>query len=100
LKLRNPWGHQEWNGDWSDLSDRWTPELKEKLYGSVKDDGVFFMSLEDYANFYRSTTICKIQDGFTQSSLEVDCQKQANGKTYQVISISLAEPSRVFFTVH
>lgn len=28
LKLRNPWGHQEWSGDWSDNSDKWTPELK------------------------------------------------------------------------
>jgi calpain-15 len=28
LKLRNPWGHKEWMGDWSDKSDKWTPELK------------------------------------------------------------------------
>lgn len=25
LKLRNPWGHKEWSGDWSDTSDKWTP---------------------------------------------------------------------------
>jgi len=28
LKLHNPWGHQEWLGDWSDHSDKWTPQLK------------------------------------------------------------------------
>lgn len=28
LKLRNPWGHKEWLGDWSDNSDKWTPELR------------------------------------------------------------------------
>ena len=31
LKLRNPWGHQEWSGDWSDSSHLWTPELKDML---------------------------------------------------------------------
>jgi len=24
LKIRNPWGHFEWEGDWSDKSDLWT----------------------------------------------------------------------------
>jgi hypothetical protein len=31
IKLRNPWGTTEWNGDWSDHSPLWTPELKEAL---------------------------------------------------------------------
>ena len=32
VKLRNPWGTGvEWNGDWSDKSPLWTPELKEEL---------------------------------------------------------------------
>jgi calpain-15 len=29
LKIRNPWGNKEWNGDWSDGSNLWTEELKE-----------------------------------------------------------------------
>ena len=28
-KLRNPWGHKEWSGDWSDESDKWTDELRK-----------------------------------------------------------------------
>jgi len=31
LKIRNPWGQKEWTGDWSDNSEKWTPELKEKF---------------------------------------------------------------------
>ena len=29
LKLRNPWGSGEWEGDWSDKSRCWTPQLKQ-----------------------------------------------------------------------
>jgi len=29
VKLRNPWGHMEWTGDWSDQSSKWTTELKK-----------------------------------------------------------------------
>ena len=49
MKLRNPWGF-EWYGDWSDQSDMWTPELRERLnYKSEKDQlSVFFMTYEDY----------------------------------------------------
>lgn len=28
LKLRNPWGHKEWMGDWSDKSAKWTNDLR------------------------------------------------------------------------
>ena len=28
VKLRNPWGEGEWNGEYSDNSPLWTPELK------------------------------------------------------------------------
>lgn len=31
LKLRNPWGEVEWEGDWSDGSKLWTPEMMIKL---------------------------------------------------------------------
>jgi len=29
LRLRNPWGSGEWQGDWSDKSSLWTPALKK-----------------------------------------------------------------------
>ena len=31
LKMRNPWGHSEWTGDWSDSSRLWTPELRQRF---------------------------------------------------------------------
>jgi len=57
LKLRNPWGHDEWKGIWSDTSEIWTPELREELGCSVEDDGCFFIPFEDYLKNYDTTAI-------------------------------------------
>ena len=45
VKLRNPWGEKEFNGDWSDKSSKWTDELKKQVdFEGVKGDGIFYMS--------------------------------------------------------
>ncbi len=51
LKLRNPWGGDEWNGAWSDKSDEWAqhPEIRDALGVTVADDGVFYMGFDDFA---------------------------------------------------
>ena len=98
LKLRNPWGHQEWSGDWSDQSSQWTDELRTKLnHKKQDDDGVFFISFEDYLSYYRSTTICKLHEGgYTTKTLKVKPNTQ---KTYQVISVKMRDRSKVYFSV-
>lgn len=63
-------------GDWSDKSDKWTPELKQQVGFVDADDGVFFISYQDYMRYYRSTTICKVHDGFHHKSIRVNCNEQ------------------------
>lgn len=53
--LRNPWGEHEWLGAWSDTSELWTEELKEKANLEESDDGTFFMGISDFFNYF--TTI-------------------------------------------
>lgn len=48
LKLRNPWGSGEWQGDWSDKSKLWTPQIKQQVKFTDGDDGVFFIEFGDY----------------------------------------------------
>jgi len=54
MQLRNPWGHFEWDGDWSDKSPLWdeNPKVKAKLGHTDGDDGVFWMAFSDYLRFF------------------------------------------------
>lgn len=60
FQIRNPWGGFEWNGNWSDRSPLWTPELMQKLNVQRKDDGIFWISLEDFIRNYEGIGICKV----------------------------------------
>lgn len=70
IKIRNPWGQKEWTGAWSDKSPLWTPELRKQLNAENANDGVFFISFEDYLKFFYVTTICKFIDGGDVSVVE------------------------------
>ena len=58
IKIRNPWGKKEWQGDWGDKSDKWTPKTKAQVKFVDKNDGTFWIAFEDYINFFYITTIC------------------------------------------
>jgi hypothetical protein len=58
LKIRNPWGKKgEWDGDWSDTSKLWTPQLDKLLDHTNANDGIFFIPIEDYLTHYNQTAI-------------------------------------------
>ncbi len=65
LKLRNPWGKLEWNGDWSDNSEKWTPILRKEVGLSDEDDGTFFMDFKDYFKFFSCSYICNYHDDYS-----------------------------------
>ncbi|NXJ67393.1 CAN14 protein, partial [Rostratula benghalensis] len=75
VRLRNPWGKIEWKGDWSDSSYKW--ELlspKEKiLLRKKKEDGEFWMSLQDFKIHFVDLMICK---------LTPDLMSQEDGKKW------------------
>ncbi len=65
MKIRNPWGGGfEWNGDFGDHSKLWTPELKKKVEYVKADDGIFYMTFNDFLKYYPYTFVCKYYDGF------------------------------------
>ena len=93
VKMRNPWGKGEWQGDWSDQDPRWdsiSAEKKREIGYDDKDDGCFFMDLEDFKIIYDTVQICMVEDENVYDSLpfklksgkaaylEVDIQKDGD----------------------
>jgi hypothetical protein len=61
VNIRNPWGHFEWGGDWSDHSDMWDkyPHVKEAINPELSDeDAEFWMSFEDMIRCFQTVTVC------------------------------------------
>ena len=61
----------EWTGDWSDKSELWTPELRRQLAAEDREDGVFWMSLESFIEFFVGIHICKYVDGYKFSNYKL-----------------------------
>ncbi|KAK4556221.1 hypothetical protein LTR86_006918 [Recurvomyces mirabilis] len=75
LKLRNPWGDTEWEGDWSDGSKLWTAEMMTKLGHTFGDDGVFWMSYTDFLKHFPNINRVRLFDKSWQVSQQWTCVK-------------------------
>ncbi|CAG8503123.1 4000_t:CDS:2 [Ambispora leptoticha] len=62
VKVRNPWGNTEWTGAWSDGSELWTPESMAALNHRFGDDGIFWISYEDFLDYFNLYYRCRIFD--------------------------------------
>lgn len=69
IEVRNPWGSFEWKGDWSDSSDIWTDELREKLGCVEKNDGRFWMPYEEFPKHFGRVQIIKYYDDYQLTNI-------------------------------
>ncbi|KAL0983701.1 hypothetical protein UPYG_G00131530 [Umbra pygmaea] len=62
VHLRNPWGHKEWTGPWSDSSREWKyVNAEEKLrLDNTAEDGEFWMAYSDFLDQYTNLEICNL----------------------------------------
>ena len=63
LKLKNPWGKNKWSGNWSEYSLSWTPELKAYFNYTNNSDGIMWIDLNDFINYFDNTFICHLLYG-------------------------------------
>ena len=61
LKIRNPHGETEWQGDWSDYSSKWDQHraVRDELNFKQLEDGCFWMSLTDFCRTFTTFSVCK-----------------------------------------
>lgn len=57
LKLKNPWSHLRWKGNYCQNDSRWTPELQKALNYDPKiersiDNGIFWIDYHSLINFF------------------------------------------------
>ena len=97
LKIRNPWGKLEWNGDWSDKSEKWTPALRKEVGLSDVDDGTFFMDFKDYFKFFSCTYICNYHDDYVFRGKQLLLEGH---KPNFFLQIEFKEKNNVYFVVN
>ena len=99
LKMMNIWGTNEWVGDWSDTSSKWTQEFKKEVGLEPKEDGIFWMSYDDYLQFYTTTHICKIHPDFEYKTTKFKSSK-ANNEPLNLSKVVVRQPGSGYFLVN
>lgn len=97
VKLRNPWGRFEWNGDWSDDDPRWTAQLiKDLEKTSNPEDGIFFMPWEDFLHNFSDLQICYYYDDYKYNAEKYKTRR--NG--YLFLDFELEKQGKYYFSVN
>lgn len=71
LKLKNPLGTGEWNGEWGAASPLWTPQLKKELDYSAAQDGIFCMTFNEFVRYFVDVQICLYEPAYKYSALRL-----------------------------
>jgi hypothetical protein len=78
MKIRNPFGEGEWNGDWSDKSAKWTAEAK-KAFPEFDDkggnDGIFWIDFDNFCKYFQIVSICVPLKPLSSTFIKVDKEK-------------------------
>jgi len=106
VQVRNPWGKVEWNGDWSDRSDCWTPEAIKQLQPKDKDDGQFWMTYKDFLTCFTEVDRCRVFDSswsVASSWISYNVEPRSHGR-YQIevkeasqVVVVLSQPDSRYF---
>ena len=86
LYLRDPWQKTLWKGSMQN-------ELKYE-FGDIEDPDCFVLTLDDYLEYFKETTICKCEDGYVHSSVVID------GKTEVCYTFEVKNNNKGYISIH
>ncbi|XP_039294677.1 calpain-D [Nilaparvata lugens] len=100
VRLRNPWGHYSWRGDWSDDSPTWTSQLRQLLMPHGASDGVFWISFEDVLKYFDCIDICKVREsGWNEIRLRGTLPPLSSIDHLSCVLLTVLEPTEAEFTL-
>ncbi|KAJ8679634.1 hypothetical protein QAD02_015421 [Eretmocerus hayati] len=99
LRLRNPWGHYSWKGDWSDDSPIWTIQMREMLMPQGASDGVFWISFDDVLRYFDCIDICKTRVGWSEVRLRGTLPPLSSLRHLSCVLLTVLEPTETEFTL-
>jgi len=100
IRLRNPWGKMEWNGDWSDNSPLWTESTKAQVGGFASaDDGEFYMNMRDFVKCYSDISTCKFHPKYHYSFIKIENRHQSAPKNVSIVRFTVRKKMQVYVTV-
>ena len=94
IRLRNPWGTGEFNGEWSDYSSKWTEELKKKYNYYEKDDGDFFMGFNDFLKYFVNMGISKLHLSWNSNKLRI---RKSQATKCQLIKVTIPKDDTLVY---
>ncbi|XP_047462186.1 calpain-2 catalytic subunit-like [Mugil cephalus] len=77
VRIWNPWGEGEWNGAWNDKSELWRTVRRDVRRECLRvcNDGEFWMTMEDFCDYFEELDICCDSPNFVDDDAEClwDC---------------------------
>lgn len=68
IKMRNPWGSNEYDGPWSEKSSLWTADYRKQANGYTNANiGEFFIPIENWLDDYTSLSVNYHQEWHEES---------------------------------
>ena len=96
IKMKNLLSNVEWTGDWGDNSLKWTEESKDTVNFYKKEDGVFWMSSNDFLQFFSNTFICQNFPNYSYFFLK----NKAVKSSYNLTEIVVNKPGTGYFIIN
>lgn len=103
LLLRNPHGTTNYSGNYNDFDSKWTEKLKKEVDFSEKDDGCFFMSLEDYFKYFDHSFLCKHEDDKEYMSYKIKknmLEGVSNSYNEVCFLIKIHKQGKIYFSMN
>ena len=101
VKMKNVWGANVWEGDFSEGSNAWTDSIIDQIginRVNKSSDGEFWMSLKDIIKYFETIDICQLIFGaktfsfvYKGNSLNVPQMYNINLRDTGILSISVYE---------